>query len=178
MTMRELIALGITIDNPNTNPTNQSTTTTTMATAASQVNPFHNVIDINATEGKKLHQKATQGLPENLRHKWDSRDIIAFIEQIQSKSEDFGWDSITTNIGPDNMNLFTTLDKLTVGECKDHCDPKWADGSDEGNAQFCIKSNMFYLFVKNSCDQSVMDDMKDDKHVGRNLVVVMALHHW
>ena len=136
MTTRELRALGITIDNPNANPTNQSAATTTMATTASQVNPFHNVIDINSAEGKKLHQKATQGLPENLRCKGDSRDIIAFIERIQSKSEDFGWDSITTNVGPDNVSLFTTPGKLTVGECKDHCDPKWADGLDEGNAQF------------------------------------------
>ena len=120
MTTRELRALGITIDNPDTNPTNQSISTTTMAPTASQVNPFHNTIDINASEGNKFNQKATQGLPENLRYKGDSRDIIAFIERIQSKSEDFGWDSITSNIGPDNANLFTTSGKLTAGECKGH----------------------------------------------------------
>ena len=91
-----------------------------MATTASQVNPFHNVIDTNAAEGKKLHQKATQGLPENQRCKGDIRDIIKFVERIQSESEDFGWDSITTDIGPNDVDLFKTPGKLTVMECKDH----------------------------------------------------------
>ena len=104
-------------------------------------------------------------MPENQRYKGESRDIIKFVERIQSISKDFGWDSITTNIGLNNIDLFKTLCKLTARECKDYCDPRWANGSIEDNAQFCIKSNMFYLFAKNSCDQSVMDDMKDKKHL-------------
>ena len=90
MSIRELRALGININNSDTNTMNQNIEPTIMVTTASQVNPFHNVIDINTTEGKKLHQKATQGLPENQRYKGDSRDIIKFIKHIQSKSKDFG----------------------------------------------------------------------------------------
>ena len=165
MSTRELRALGIDVTNLiNTPTTNTNTTPTIMATTALQVNPFHHVIDLSTAEGKKLYQKATQGLPDDQRHTGDSRDIIPFIERIQSKSEDFGWDSITTNIGPENVDLFKTPGKLTAMDCKAHCDPKWADGSNADNVQFCIKSNMFYLFVKNSCDQSVLDAMKDDEH--------------
>ena len=69
-------------------------------TTATQVNPFHEAIDLSSAEGKELHQKATQGLPDDEKHKGDSKDVINFIELVKSKSEDFRWDSITTNIWP------------------------------------------------------------------------------
>ena len=137
MSRRELIALGVTVTNnnqSNTSNANQTSTTTnstvtnntvTMATAitATQVNPFHDMIDLSSAEGKKLHQKATQGLPEDQKYHRDPKDIISFMERIQSKSEDFGWSSITENIDPDNLNLFETPGKLTIQTCKQHCDP-------------------------------------------------------
>jgi hypothetical protein len=49
---------------------------------ASLVNPFHNTIDLSTSEGKKLHQKATAGLPEVDKHTGDSKDIIKFVERI------------------------------------------------------------------------------------------------
>ena len=70
MSTRELRALGVNTDNLNTNTTavttNQveDTTQSIMATTALQVNPFHHVIDLSTAEGKKLYQKATQGLLE------------------------------------------------------------------------------------------------------------------
>ena len=135
MTTRELRALGVMQTNTNTESTNN---TVTMATAitATQVNPFHNAIDLSSAEGKKLYQKATQGLPEDQKHKGDPKDIISFIERVQSKSEDFGWSSITENIGPENLNIFETPGKLTIQDCKAHCDPRWLDGSTEENQQF------------------------------------------
>ena len=66
-------------------------------TTATQVNPFHDVIDLSSSEGKKLHQKATQGLSNDQKCNGDSKDIIKFIERIQSKSEDFGWSTVATN---------------------------------------------------------------------------------
>ena len=135
MSTRELRALGVDAPtlNVDTTTTTTITTPTTMATTSLQVNPFHHVIDLSAAEGKKLYHRATQGLPEDQKYKGDNRDIIPFIELIQSKSEDFGWDSITTNIGPDNVDLFKTPGKLTVVNCKAHCDPKWGDGSVAAN---------------------------------------------
>ena len=62
------------------------------------------------------------------------------------------------------MDLFKTPGKLTVLEYKAHCDPRWADGSNADNVQFCIKSNVFYLFIKNSCFQCVLDDLKEEEH--------------
>ena len=35
------------------------------ATTATQVNPFHDVIDLSSAEEKKLYQKATQGLQDD-----------------------------------------------------------------------------------------------------------------
>ena len=57
MPTRELRALGIIVNNSDTNTTNQNIEPTIIVTAttAIQVNPFYNVIDINTTEGKKLH---------------------------------------------------------------------------------------------------------------------------
>ena len=57
MTTRELRALGIIVNNSDTETTIQNIEPTIMATSttAIQVNPFYNVIDINTTEGKKLH---------------------------------------------------------------------------------------------------------------------------
>ena len=79
MSRRELIALGInikqseepepreeleTVTNSNMNDENPIVAAVTIATTAIQVNKFHNVIDLSSVEGKKLHQKATQGFPE------------------------------------------------------------------------------------------------------------------
>ena len=133
------------------------------ATTATQVNPFYDTIDLSSAEGKKLHQKTTQGLPDDQKHKGNPKDIINFMERIKNKSEDFGWDSITNNIGPNNINLFETPGALTVQECKDHCDPRWVDGSNQDSVQFCIKSNMFYLFVKNSFTQTVIDELDKER---------------
>ena len=72
-------------------------------------------------------------------------------------------DAITTNDVPNNINLFETPGALTVQECKNHCNPKWADGSNANNVQFCIKSNIFCLFVKNSCDQTAIDELHGER---------------
>ena len=66
---------------------------------------------MTSTEGKKLHQKTTQGLTEEQKHEFDPKDITNFMERIQSKSEDFGWDTVTTNIGTDDLNIFETPGK-------------------------------------------------------------------
>ena len=157
MSTRELRALGVGVENSNTNPNstnnedsniNVSTNVMETATTAAQVNPLYDTIDLSLAEGKKLHQKATQGLPDDQKYKGNPKDVINFMERIKNKSEDFRWDSITNNIGPNNVNLFETPGVLTVQECKDYCDPRWVDGSNQDNVQICIKSNMFYLFVK------------------------------
>ena len=186
MSNRELRALGVIQTNPITESTGTESTnnTVTMATAitATQVNPFHDVIDLSSAEGKKLYQKATQGLPDDQKYKGDPRDIISFIERIQSKSIDFGWNSITDNIGSESLNIFETPGKLTIQACKAHCDPFWADGSEEANQQFCIKSNMFYLFVKNSCTQNVIDELKEERQHwsrpggGDGLTILIAVY--
>ena len=77
------------------------------------------------------------------------------MERVASKAEEFGQKSITELIGPDNTNLFDTPGKLTIEVCKDHFEPQWANN---GNLQFCIKSNIGYLFLKNSVAQNVIDD--------------------
>ena len=64
---------------------------------AIQVNLFHDVIDLSSSEGKKLYQKATQGVSNDQKQNGDSKDIIKFIERIQSESEDFGWSTVATN---------------------------------------------------------------------------------
>ena len=172
MTTRELRALGIEIQEPviqnqtnnvNTNAVQNIHNTMTAATTATQVNPFHDIIDLTSSEGKKPHQKATQGLPDDQKHKGDPKDIINFMERMQSKSEDFGWDAIATNVGSDNINAFETPGKLTIQDCKSHCDPFWADSSDQSNIQFCVKSNMFYLFAKSSADQRALDESKNER---------------
>ena len=85
---------------------------------------------------KKLYQKATQGLSNYQKHNGDSKEIIKTIERIQSKSEDFGWSTVATNIGPENANLFETPGKLKIQTCKLHCDLRWANSIDESNLQF------------------------------------------
>ena len=85
---------------------------------------------LSSVEDKKLHQKATQGFPEEQKCKGDSKDIIKFVKRIQRKSEEFGWDSITANIGQDNVSLFETPNKMTILDHKTCCDTKWADGVD------------------------------------------------
>ena len=104
MPRRELRALGInaktTEDIEQTNNTNNndpnsdsnsinSNNIMATATTATQVNPFHDVIDLSSAEEKKLYQKATQGLPDDEKYEGDSKDAINFIERIRSKSEDF-----------------------------------------------------------------------------------------
>ena len=70
MSERELRALGIgllattteekTADNAtDATPADVHAYSATMATTATQVNPFHDSIDLTSAEGNKLYQKAT-----------------------------------------------------------------------------------------------------------------------
>ena len=142
MTTRELRALGVSVENSNNDlnstnnedsNTNVSTNIMATATTATQVNPFYDAIDSSSAEGKKLNQKETQGLPDDQKCKGNPKDMINFMERLKNKSEDFGWDSIANNIGANNINLFETPGALTVQECKDHCDARWSDGSNQDN---------------------------------------------
>ena len=54
-----------------TNTGQQLTPIIATPTLATQVNPFHNSIDLIAVEGKKLYKKATTSLPEYQRHDGD-----------------------------------------------------------------------------------------------------------
>ena len=68
------------------------------------MNPFRDVVDLSSLEGKKLCQKATKGLSNDQKYNGESKDIIKLLERIQSKSEYFGWITVETNIGPENVN--------------------------------------------------------------------------
>ena len=94
MPLRELRDLCIELNQDNT------MVTETAEKTATQVNPFHDVIDLSSSEGKKSYQKSTQSLSNDQKCNGDSKDIIKFIERVQSKSEDFGWSTVVTNIGP------------------------------------------------------------------------------
>ena len=85
-----------------------------MATIDTQLNPYHDVISLSSPEGKKLYQKATESLPNDQKYDGDTKDVIKFVERIESKGEYFGWKSIASNIGPDNEDIFNTPGKLTA----------------------------------------------------------------
>ena len=70
---------------------------------------------------------------------------------------------MVNNIGLENVKKIDTPGKLTVDVCKLHCNPKWMDGSIADNLQSCIKSNMIYLFIKNSAHQTVIDNIKEER---------------
>ena len=80
----------------------------TMATATTEIqaNSLHAVIDSSSSEGKKLHQKATQSFPADQKCDGNPKDTIKLFEHVQSKSEKFGWSSIASNIGPDYASIF------------------------------------------------------------------------
>ena len=58
--------------------------------------------------------------------------------------------------------MFTTPGNLTIDFDKVHCDPKWRAGTAQ-DVQFCILSNVIFVFIKNSATQHVIDDVKDGK---------------
>ena len=130
---------------------------------AIQINPFHDTIDLSTADGKKLYAKATQGLPETEKYSGKGNDVIRFIAKVASSGHDFGWVSVTENIGPENTDLFKEPGKLDVNAVKSHCDQHWNNGGNADSLQFCIKSNMMYVFIKNSVSQSVIDDILDDE---------------
>ena len=47
--------------------------------------------------------------------------------------------------------------------CKLHCVPKWMNSSAVEILQFCIKSNVMCLFIKNSVQQTDLDNKKEDR---------------
>ena len=79
------------------------------------------------------------------------------------KGENFVWNSIATNIGPDNIDLFKTIGKLKVEDCKNHCDLKWTGSLTATNLQFCTKSNMKWVFIKNISHQSILTKIKEER---------------
>ena len=49
-------------------------------TLPTQVSPFHSDIDLTTTHGKKLHQRATSGVPESQKHDGNLKEIFKFVE--------------------------------------------------------------------------------------------------
>ena len=98
----ELTALGIILPVTETDTETAGATTdetasatnidnaTMSATAATQVNPYHDVADLSSPEVKKLYQKSTEGLPIDQKYDSDDQDIIKFVECIESKGEYLG----------------------------------------------------------------------------------------
>ena len=74
-----------------------------------------------------------------------------------------GFSTVGENIGFNNLSIFKTTGKLTIDDTKAHCDPKWSDSSTNQDVQFCIQSNMMFVFIKNSITQPVLDYVKDEK---------------
>lgn len=165
MSDRELRELGISLpgDTPDTNTVEKTIDGTTMAATATQVNPYHEVIDLLSPKGKNLHQKATEGLPNDQKYDDDAKYIINFVERVESKRENFGWNSIASNIGPDNTDICNAPGKLTAEDRKNHCDPKWTENPNASNLQFCVKSNMMHLFIKKSSHRHVLENIKEER---------------
>ena len=77
MSNRELAALEVSLPVISTDAATAGSTTETTtvdtnienikmsATTATQVNPYHDVIELSSPQGKKLHQKSTEGLPND-----------------------------------------------------------------------------------------------------------------
>ena len=70
-------------------------------------------------------------MPEVDKHTGDSKDIIKFVERIESQGEDFGWKTSGENIGDDNLSIFKPPGTLNIDVFKAHCDPKWSANSEE-----------------------------------------------
>ena len=85
-----------------------------LAVTATQVNTFHNTIDISTEAGKKLYQQATKGLPDEEKCDENPKGIIKFMKKVESETEECVWKSIEKLIGPDNVKLLETPGKLTV----------------------------------------------------------------
>ena len=83
-------------------------------TTGAQVNPYHDIVDLSSPKGNKTYQKATESLPNDKKYHGDAKDIIKFVGRAERKGEDFGWNSIASNIGPNNADIFNTPGKLTV----------------------------------------------------------------
>ena len=73
-----------------TNTGQQLTQTMATPNLATQVNPFHNAIDLTTAEGKNVCQKATTGLPESQKYDGDPKKVFKFVERLSSTGEDFG----------------------------------------------------------------------------------------
>ena len=90
MSNRELAALGVSLSVTATaGPTTESTTvdtnienTTMPATTDTQVYPYHDVMNLLSPKGKKLCQKATEGLPNDQKYDGDAKDIIKFVKCV------------------------------------------------------------------------------------------------
>ena len=85
---------------------------------ASLVNLFHNTIDLSTSEGKKLYQKATEGLLEAEKCTGNSKHIIKFAERVESQCEDLGWKISGENIGYENLSAFKTPGTLSIDAVK------------------------------------------------------------
>ena len=128
------------------------------------VNPHQKNIDLSTLEGQNLYQKSTGGLPASEKHPGNSKEVIKSVEHIENYGEEFGWKTAGENFGALNMNVFKTLDNLTIDSVRAHCDPKWRFGSAQ-EVQLCILSNTMFMFINKSITQCVLDVVKDDSHI-------------
>ena len=81
-------------------------------TLPTQVSPFHSDIDLTTTHGKKLHQRATSGVPESQKHDGNLKEIFKFVEILQSSGDELGWKLAGINIGHGNLSISKLQDRL------------------------------------------------------------------
>ena len=139
------------------------------------VNPFHNTIYLSTSEGKKLYQKVTAGLPEAEKHTGDSKHAIKLVERVESQCKHFGWKKSGEKVGDDNLSVFKTLGTLNIDAVKAHCDPKWLASTKEQDLEFCIMSNMMFSSSRTASLSPFSMILKKIKPNGQDLEEEMKL---
>lgn len=151
-------------------------------TSAIQVNPFQNAIDLTTTDSKHLHQRETDSLPECHKHDFNLKEIFQFVDLLESVGDELGWKLSVIDVGPSNISIFKTQGHLNLKVIKNHYDPNLANITVDDNLQFCIKSNIFFIFVKNNIEKQVIDNLKDDNVIflspgcGDSAALLMDIH--
>ena len=74
--------------------------------APNSVNFFYTTINLDTDAKKKLFLNATKDLSENQTNSGETKNILSFIQGVESKGQEYGFSTVTENI-PQYSNYIT-----------------------------------------------------------------------
>ena len=141
----------------------QANANANQAANAGAVSPYEGgPINVNTRTGSSLYAEATKAISDDKPYNGKSEELYPLIASLKGRATKCHWgDQVITNIGPDDLNLFTDYGRIQKQTLLDVRTARDADNTDNGLRQR-QNANMFYHCLWNSLSSTMKETLDVD----------------